>query len=94
MSQAISAVDPSWRTSPLTNVRIALSRKSHPSTSPGPIGQRVSAPFTRSIDPASVSRKSCKPKSLAIVYPAMNGPTSLYATFRQVRPITIATSPS
>ena len=67
MSQAISSVEPSWRTTPFTSVRMDLSRKSQSVTSPGPTGQSVSAPFTRSIEPASVSRKSCSPKSLAIV---------------------------
>jgi hypothetical protein len=63
-------------------------------TSPGPSGAIVSEPLTRSIDPASVSRKSCRPKSLPIVYPAMYSPTRAAGTPRQVRPITMATSPS
>ena len=61
MSHSISSVLPSWRTSPLTSVRIRLPWKSQSVTSPGPIGHSVSEPFTRSIDPASVSRKSCRP---------------------------------
>ena len=61
MSQIISSVFPSCTTSPLTSVRIRLSWKSQPSTSDGPSGQSVSEPFTRSIEPASVSRKSCSP---------------------------------
>jgi len=71
MSQVISSVDPSCTTTPFTNVRSRFPRKSHPVTSPGPSGAIVSEPFTRSIDPASVSRKSCSPKSFATVYPAM-----------------------
>ena len=54
----------------------------------------MSEPFTRSMDPASVSRKSCSPKSLAIVYPAMYSPACSGGTLRHTRPITIATSPS
>ena len=61
MSHFISSVLPSWRTSPLTSVRICLSWKSQSSTSPGPSGHSVSEPLTRSIEPASVSRKSCSP---------------------------------
>ena len=75
-------------------MRSRLPRKSQPVTSPGPSGAIVSEPLTRSIDPASVSRKSCSPKSLAMVYPAMYSPACDRGTFRQVRPITIATSPS
>ena len=61
MSHLISSVEPSCFTSPFTRVRIRLPRKSQSSTSPGPSGHSVSEPFTRSIDPASVSRKSCRP---------------------------------
>ena len=67
MSQVISSVEPSWRTSPFTSVRIRLPWKSQSVTSPGPTGHSVSLPFTRSIEPASVSRKSWRPKSLPIV---------------------------
>src|SRR3546814_19181559 len=41
--------------------------KSQSVTRPGPRGQSVSEPFTRSIEPASVSRKSWRPKSFATV---------------------------
>ena len=61
MSQIISSVFPSCRTSPLTRVWIRLPWKSQSVTSPGPSGHSVSDPFTRSIEPASVSRKSCRP---------------------------------
>ena len=61
MSHAISSVLPSWRTSPLTSVRMPWPWKSQSVTRPGPTGHSVSDPFTRSIDPASVSRKSCSP---------------------------------
>ena len=67
MSHVISSVEPSWRTSPLTSVLICLPRKSQSVTSAGPTGHSVSLPFTRSIEPASVSRKSCRPKSLPMV---------------------------
>ena len=46
---------------------------------PGPIGQKPSWPFTRSIEPASVSRKSCAPTSLAQAKPARWSHTSLGA---------------
>jgi hypothetical protein len=58
MSHSISAVVESCLTTPLTLVWMPLSWKSQPVTSPGPIGARVSDPLTRSMDPASVSRKS------------------------------------
>ena len=61
MSQIISSVLAAWTVAPFTRVSIRLPWKSHPSTSPGPSGQSVSEPFTRSIEPASVSRKSCRP---------------------------------
>ena len=61
MSHSISSVFPSCTTSPFTYVLIRLPRKSQPVTRAGPTGQRVSDPFTRSIEPASVSRKSCRP---------------------------------
>ena len=61
MSQIISSVLPSWTTSPFTRVRMRLWWKSQSPTSPGPNGQSVSDPFTRSMEPASVSRKSCRP---------------------------------
>jgi len=61
MSHVISSVEPSCTTAPLTYVRSRLPWKSHPRTSPGPSGQSVSEPFTRSMEPASVSRKSCSP---------------------------------
>ena len=61
MSQIIWSVLPSWATSPFTSVRMRLPWKSQSSTSPGPSGHSVSEPFTRSIEPASVSRKSCSP---------------------------------
>ena len=61
MSHSISSVDASWTTSPLTRVRSVFPRKSQSVTRPGPTGARLSEPFTRSIEPASVSRKSCSP---------------------------------
>ena len=61
MSHAISSVLPSCFTTPFTSVRMRLPRKSQSVTRPGPSGHSVSAPFTRSIEPLSVSRKSCRP---------------------------------
>ena len=61
MSHSISPVFPSCTTSPFTHVRMDLPWKSQPVTSAEPTGQSVSEPFTRSIEPASVSRKSCSP---------------------------------
>ena len=94
MSQIISSVVPSCRTSPFTIVRIRFPWKSQSSTSAGPSGHSVSDPFTRSIEPASVSRKSCSPKSLPIVYPAMYVPASSGAIPLHSVPITMAISPS
>ena len=61
MSHSISSVFPSCTTLPLTYVLIDFPRKSQSVTSAGPTGHKVSDPFTRSIEPASVSRKSCSP---------------------------------
>ena len=61
MSQIISSVFPYWTTSPFTRVSMRLPWKSQSVTRPGPSGQSESEPFTRSIEPASVSRKSCSP---------------------------------
>ena len=94
MSQIISSVFPACAGAPLTRVSIALPWKSQSSTRPGPSGQSVSEPFTRSIEPASVSRKSWRPKSFAIVKPRMNDPASWGSMCLARRPITIAISPS
>ena len=94
MSHSISSVFPSCFTSPFTEVRMRLPWKSQSVTRPGPSGQSVSEPFTRSIEPASVSRKSWSPKSFPIVYPAMYSPASSGPTWRHSRPMTMAISPS
>ena len=69
-------------------------RMSTPLTSAGPMGQKPSCPLTRSIEPASVSRKSCAPTSLAQAKPARWSHTSSARTRRIVRPTTAAISPS
>ena len=61
MSHSISSVVAFCTILPLTVVVICLPRKSQSVTTPGPTGQSVSDPLTRNIDPASVSRKSCRP---------------------------------
>ena len=63
-------------------------------TMPGPIGQKPSWPLTRSIEPASVSRKSWRPTSLAEAKPARWSHTSAGATLRIGAPTTAASSPS
>ena len=67
---------------------------STPLTSPGPTGQKPSDPFTLSIEPASVSRKSCSPMSSAGVKPAMQSQASSGVTLRVSLPMTAANSPS
>ena len=94
MPNTISATAPSWTTSPLMSVRTVDSRTSTPRTIPGPTGQNPSMPFTRVIPPASVSRKSWSPTSLAGAKPAMWSHTSAMATFFIVRPTIAAISPS
>ena len=76
MPHTISDTGAFWTVTPLTNVRSVDSRTSTPLTNPGPSGQKPSCPFTRSIEPESVSRKSCRPASFAGQNPARWSHTS------------------
>ena len=94
MPQTISLTGPSCTTSPLRKVRSVAFLTSVPRTMPGPIGQNPSIPLTRSMEPASVPRKSCAPTSLAGEKPARRSQTSVGETFLIGRPTTAAISPS